>query len=432
MSIIEILADKIKQHKDLINDFFIANFKQKTPLFYNSIDLRNSQFKIAPVDSNIFPAGFNNLSQKSSVLAKQEIKKFLINYRNLHFQEKNGPINILLIAEFHTRNQKYLANICNLKKLLQFNDSDITTNICVATIIPEQESINSAEFYRTTLPEMQNLNPELKDLTLLTKDYKKLITDSGFIADIAILNNDLTVAEDFIINNHNTHILPDPHFGWYRRSKFLHFTQYNKFASLLAKEINLDPWLITTLIDVVEDVDFKQKAQFNLLATKLDLQIKQIEEKYRQYQIKQSPYCYLKSDNGTYGMGIITANNAEEILTMNKDKRKKMGVVKNSVASHRVLIQEGLPTADIYQQQTAEPLIYLINGTIVANLMRVNTEKDNLSNLNSRGAFFVDLLAELEGSLTIDNKDLFEVYQLLAKITTLANVNEPPHEAPPL
>src|SRR4051812_37323899 len=30
--------------------------------FYCSVDLRNSGFKIAPVDTNLFPGGFNNLN----------------------------------------------------------------------------------------------------------------------------------------------------------------------------------------------------------------------------------------------------------------------------------------------------------------------------------------------------------------------------------
>lgn len=35
----------------------------KTPApFYASVDLRNSGFKLAPVDTNLFPAGFNNLN----------------------------------------------------------------------------------------------------------------------------------------------------------------------------------------------------------------------------------------------------------------------------------------------------------------------------------------------------------------------------------
>jgi len=35
----------------------------KTPApFYTSVDLRNAGFKLAPVDTNLFPAGFNNLN----------------------------------------------------------------------------------------------------------------------------------------------------------------------------------------------------------------------------------------------------------------------------------------------------------------------------------------------------------------------------------
>ncbi|MEN9848401.1 MAG: hypothetical protein RL368_1141, partial [Pseudomonadota bacterium] len=33
--------------------------------FYASVDLRNAGFKIAPVDTNLFPAGFNNLNTSS-------------------------------------------------------------------------------------------------------------------------------------------------------------------------------------------------------------------------------------------------------------------------------------------------------------------------------------------------------------------------------
>ena len=34
-----------------------------TPPFYASVDLRNAGYKLAPVDTNLFPAGFNQLSQ---------------------------------------------------------------------------------------------------------------------------------------------------------------------------------------------------------------------------------------------------------------------------------------------------------------------------------------------------------------------------------
>jgi hypothetical protein len=36
-------------------------WQEHTPPFYGSVDLRNAGFKLAPVDMNLFPGGFNNL-----------------------------------------------------------------------------------------------------------------------------------------------------------------------------------------------------------------------------------------------------------------------------------------------------------------------------------------------------------------------------------
>src|SRR5215216_5356050 len=64
--------------------------------FYCSVDLRNSGFKLAPVDTNLFPGGFNNLSPEMLPLAVQAamaaIEKYCPDARNL-----------LLIPENHTR-----------------------------------------------------------------------------------------------------------------------------------------------------------------------------------------------------------------------------------------------------------------------------------------------------------------------------------------
>ena len=39
-----------------------AQWNEHTPPFYSSTDLRNAGFKLAPVDTNLFPGGFNNLN----------------------------------------------------------------------------------------------------------------------------------------------------------------------------------------------------------------------------------------------------------------------------------------------------------------------------------------------------------------------------------
>src|SRR5574337_370640 len=66
--------------------------------FYCSVDLRNSGFKLAPVDTNLFPGGFNNLNPDFLPLCVQATQSAI---------EKICPEarGVLLIPESHTRNQ---------------------------------------------------------------------------------------------------------------------------------------------------------------------------------------------------------------------------------------------------------------------------------------------------------------------------------------
>ena len=45
-----------------IEQWFRRQWLQTPAPFYASVDLRNAGYKLAPVDTNLFPAGFNNLS----------------------------------------------------------------------------------------------------------------------------------------------------------------------------------------------------------------------------------------------------------------------------------------------------------------------------------------------------------------------------------
>src|SRR5688572_17025621 len=80
--------------------------------FYSSVDLRNSGFKIAPVDTNLFPAGFNNLNPDFMPLCVQAIMVAV---------EKICPDaqRFLLVPENHTRNTFYLQNVSRLITLLR-------------------------------------------------------------------------------------------------------------------------------------------------------------------------------------------------------------------------------------------------------------------------------------------------------------------------
>ena len=74
-----------------------SQWQEHTPPFYGSVDLRNAGFKLAPVDMNLFPGGFNNLDATFLPLCVQAamaaIDRICPDARRL-----------LLIPENHTRN----------------------------------------------------------------------------------------------------------------------------------------------------------------------------------------------------------------------------------------------------------------------------------------------------------------------------------------
>lgn len=57
----------------IIEHWFRSQWKNHAAPFYCSVDLRNSGFKLAPVDTNLFPGGFNNLSSDFIPLCVQAI-----------------------------------------------------------------------------------------------------------------------------------------------------------------------------------------------------------------------------------------------------------------------------------------------------------------------------------------------------------------------
>lgn len=79
---------------------------------YTSVDVRVSKHKITPVDTNVFPAGFNNLCKVFRERTANLFKQYFI--------RKYPKIkNILVIPELHTRNLYYWENICVLKSMLE-------------------------------------------------------------------------------------------------------------------------------------------------------------------------------------------------------------------------------------------------------------------------------------------------------------------------
>lgn len=390
--ITKILEQKISENHQKISELFAQKFSQTPPLFYNSVDLRHNGVKIAPVDTNCFPAGFNNLSEASKTVAKKIADEFLT---------KNFPAakKILIIPENHTRNLRYWQNIQNLHEILSEK-----REVKIGTLIPEVK--DEIEF-------------ELEFGGVI----KAYAVSENEETDLIILNNDLTNGVPEILKKIKAPIIPALEMGWFQRTKSNHFTIYNELAKELAELIGIDPWLISSKHSWCDDVNFKERKGLECLAKNVDELIAQLRKKYLEYGISDEPYCYIKADNGTYGIAVWPVFSGKEVLEINKKERNKMNMLKGSVQTHRVMIQEGIKTIDRIEGKIAEPMIYLIGGEVVGDLFRVNELRDEKISLNATGANFFDLknLSENQLLLGLEKNKISTIYALIARLAALAS-----------
>jgi glutamate--cysteine ligase len=369
--IAKILKDTVAANRDEIEKWFEAKSAKTPPFFYNSVDLRNSGYKLAPVDTNLFPAGFNNLSPSERVRAEQTTKEFFTKY---HQSVKR----ILIIAEDHTRNLYYLENIACLKNIIR----GAGLEVCVTNLA----TIQSGE--DLTLKSASGLDVTFKPAV---SEGLRLKTKCGFDPDFILLNNDLTEGEPELLKGLEQIVSPPLGLGWHRRRKTSHFETYNNLAREFCNQFSLDPWLITTYFERCGVVNFKEKTGIECVALKVDNTINKIQEKYDEYGITEKPYVFVKSDRGTYGMGIMTAHSGAELFEMGKSIRNKMNTIKGGVQNTEVIIQEGVPTIDTVEGNPAEPMIYMIGAKAAGCIYRLNTEKDSYGNLNAKGMGFASI-----------------------------------------
>lgn len=395
MNIINILDDIMKSKSDNIEEWILELESNKASCFYTSIDLRYSGYKIAPVDTNLFPAGFNNLSEYGQKKATKLADNFLLS----HFEKVN---KILILSENYSRNLYYIDNLLALKSILENSNKEVEVAMLIEGNSAENLELESASKGFLTL------------YTVKKNDTGYLSTSKNFIPDIIILNNDLTNGIPKILENVKQPIIPSVHLGWHNRRKSTYFYYYNKVLQNFCDTFNLDSFFMQCLFRKCEKLDFKYKKGLELLAEHTNLLLSEIAEKYKSHNIKDEPYVFIKADQGTYGRGIMVVREAEEVLQMNKKHRHNMHIIKDGIHNTQVILQEGIKTIETVNKQSAEGLIYLVNNTPVDTIYRVNREHNQFNSLNSSGMYFVN-----------DHIPAYrKVLYLIAKLANIAAIYE--------
>jgi glutamate--cysteine ligase len=343
---------------------------EHTPPFYSSVDIRNAGFKLAPVDTNLFPGGFNNLTADMLPLAVQAAMAAI---------EKICPEakNLLLLPEKHDRNKFYLMN---LQRLIQIF-SLAGLNVRLGTL---DEAIT--EPTTLDLPDGSHLTLE----PLLRS--KRRLGLKNFDPCTILLNNDLSAGVPKVLENlHEQYLLPPLHAGWGMRRKSQHFHAYEEVAKKFAKLLGMDPWLINPMYSRCGQVDWQAGHGLDCVQTNVDALLSKIRRKHKEYGINEKPFVVVKADNGTYGMGIMTVRDAKELDDVSRRTKNKMAVVKDGQEVTEVIIQEGVPTYERVNDAVAEPVVYMIDRYVVGGFYRVHADRGIDENLNAPGAAFVPL-----------------------------------------
>ncbi|MFO8057936.1 MAG: glutamate--cysteine ligase [bacterium] len=405
------IKKKLDENHNRIEQWF-EGYKQKlgTPL-YASFDLRDSRDKVAVVDSNIYPAGFNNLCPKYF----KQIPGFFRQYLE---ETWPGVKNILIFPELHTRNHYYMENLRCLSDSLQQAGYHVRVGIVDSEL-------------REDRVQRKGMEGELF-LDRLVRKNGILAGPDGFEPDLIISNNDFSQGVPEILEGLSTPVVPSTRMGWHLRRKHRHFNILHELLMEFAEVAGIDPWCISSRFEVCEDADFDDEKKRDLLAVKVDTLLEKIQKDYDERGIPDEPFVFIKNNAGTYGIAVMLVRSGDDVINATHKTRTKMRTGKGKTRVNQVLLQEGIPTRDQLDGSPMEPVIYTVGDRPVGGFYRLHRKRSEFQNLNVRGMEFRRMCfhqAETPAPEALeegcrDAADLLSVYGTLARLACLALARE--------
>lgn len=404
------LESHLLDRQNAIETWFRQQWLINKPPFYASVDIRNAGFKVAPVDTNLFPAGFNNINQEFAPLCIQAIQTAL---------DKACPdaARVLLLPENHTRNTAYLESIATLQELLIQSGYDTK----IGTINPE-------------ITEPTTIDLELGksvSLTPLRREGDRLLA-GDFDPCVILLNNDLSSGAPPELKGISQVITPPLDLGWNKRLKSDHFEFYRTLAVEFSQMIEIDPWFFDPLFRNCGELNFMERTGEECLAENTEKLLADIQQKYDEFNIDATPYVVIKADAGTYGMGVMTVRSPDDVVDLNRKQRSRMSTSKGGKKICKVILQEGVPTYETWgdANAVAEPVVYMMDRYVVGGFYRVHTKRGAEENLNAPGMHFEPLAFDKPCNIPDADSDpdatpnRFYTYGVIARLALLAAARE--------
>lgn len=367
--LIEDLEKRISQKRGEIGLWVESHLERIMVPFYSSVDLRFSEHKIAPIDTNVFPAGFNNLSRGFRERAGELFGRALSS-------RYPSARKILLVPELNTKNAWYWENVSVIRSILEYAGYEARVGVANEEFRGERMSFDAAGGER------------IEAWRVFQEEGTARI--DGFVPDIVMINNDFSEKCPKTLSNLRQPVFPPVEIGWHARKKNVHFEFYNGLVSELAGILEIDPWAMSveTVLETGVDFDFAEDRE--RVRARAEEVFSSVGAEYSKRGIEDGTSVFVKSNSGTYGMAVTSVADPAEIAGMNSRDRKRMRVSKGGVPVRDVVVQEGVPTSlRVGDGLVGEPVVYLVEASVAGMFYRVNSTKGELENLNSRGMEFL-------------------------------------------
>ena len=399
------LEQRVIDSMPAIERWFRLEWMEHTPPFYSSVDVRNAGFKLAPVDTNLFPGSWNQLTPQMLPLAVQAAMAAI---------EKICPEarNLLVIPENRTDSPGYLQNVAQLVRIFHLAG----LNVRVGSVNPDIK-----EPTEVTLPNGDRLTfePVVRSQHRLGLQH--------FDPCTILLNTDLSAGAPGILEDlHEQYLLPPLHAGWSVRRKSHHFRSYEEVSKRFGKLLGIDPWLINPMFNTCGEVDLAHGSGIECLTSNVDALLAKIKRKYKEYGINERAFVVVKSDNGTSGRGVATVRDVKDLDALVRKAREK-GADDAGGTRADVIIQEGVLTNERIGKSVAEPVVYMMDRYVVGGFYRVHGERGVDENLNAPGARYQPMqfddsahLLQPGGKSAADAPNRFYMYGVIGRLAMLA------------
>ena len=391
------LEQFICRHLNAVNEWIDQAQSELPQPLTSSVDVRESKFKYAPVDHNMYPAGFNNLCSKDLLNCADLFKE--------RFEQlKPGVKKVGLLPESHTKNKFYLDHLYKLKSTMEMAETE------VIIFSPDQSLFQDSGTNVLELESFSGHKLHIYRAQFIDGNFVQSESNKSFGFDLILLNNDQSIPLEIDWKLVKIPVVPSPYVGWFKRQKTHHFKHYRETANKFSSHFSINPDLIQAHFSAVENVDFNTKEGLDEIAKEVDRLLA---------TLTTGSQVFVKASQGTYGMGISVVGSGEEIISMNRKVRNKMDIGKGNLKFTTVLIQEGVETIVKYDDAPAEVTIYLINGKSSGGFMRTNPLRGTQANLNAQGMIYQKLcLSDVKQDCDHTIKEA--VYSVIARLSVLA------------